>query len=152
MGRVDFVYVRGETGRKIFQTQGATLKLGNVSDPVPRAAHLVAMKVQAMKNDLSRTVQKLADIGFLFIFPFLTKKRFGSTLNSVGCWTVMKRWESEPDRLDLERDLPTTPEDNLAQRRYRDFPAMDLRSYLRFLRSFDPPTLEHLRSGDGKNP
>ncbi len=61
----------------------------------------------------------------------------------------MKRSESEPELLDLERNLPTTPEDNLAQRLYRDFPPMDLVSYLRFLASFDPPTLEQLRSRKG---
>jgi hypothetical protein len=88
MGRVDFVYVRGETRRKIFETQGATLKLGNLSVPVPRAEHLVAMKVQAMKNDPSRTLQELADIGFLIHLPGIdqeeVRKYFeeGGLLNS----------------------------------------------------------------------
>ena len=32
---------------------------------VPRAEHLIAMKVLAIKNDASRTLQELADIGAL---------------------------------------------------------------------------------------
>src|SRR4030095_1158979 len=74
MGRVDFVYVRGETRRKIFETQGATLKLGNLSIPVPRPEHLV--------------VQELADIGFLLHLPGIdqeeVRKYFeeGGLLNS----------------------------------------------------------------------
>jgi hypothetical protein len=33
--------------------------------PVPRKEHLIAMKVQAMKNDPSRTLQEMSDIGYL---------------------------------------------------------------------------------------
>jgi hypothetical protein len=51
-----------------------TLLLGNLSVPVPRAEHLVAMKVQAMKNDPSRTLQELADIGFLIHLPGIDQK------------------------------------------------------------------------------
>jgi len=37
--------------------------------PVPTAEHLVAMKVQAMKNDPSRQLQDLADIQYLLGLP-----------------------------------------------------------------------------------
>ena len=69
MGRVDFVYVEGETGQKLFEGKGTTLRLGKISVPVPQAEHLVAMKVQAMKNDPERALQEMADIGFLLGLP-----------------------------------------------------------------------------------
>lgn len=64
-GRVDAVYVSGDTARELF---GATQMLegpGGAQIPVPSAEHLAAMKVVAIKNDPSRTFQDLADIRFL---------------------------------------------------------------------------------------
>ncbi len=84
MGRVDFVYVRAETRRRIFETRGATLKLGNVSVSVPRAEHLVAMKIQAMKNDPSRTFQELADIGFLVRLPDIDQEEVRRYFENSG--------------------------------------------------------------------
>ena len=37
--------------------------------PVPRREHLIAMKVQAMKNDPSRELQDLADVQALLRLP-----------------------------------------------------------------------------------
>jgi hypothetical protein len=48
---------------------GTTLRLGEHRVPVPRAEHLAAMKVHAMKNDPSRTLQEMADIQFLLRLP-----------------------------------------------------------------------------------
>ncbi len=64
-GRLDFVYVTGATERELFEGCALRLDLGEQTLPVPRAEHIVAMKVQAMKNDPSRTHQELADIGHL---------------------------------------------------------------------------------------
>ena len=65
MGRVDFIYIRGETARRLFAAPGATLRLGNHVLCVPRAEHLAAMKIHAMKNDPGRALQEMADIRFL---------------------------------------------------------------------------------------
>jgi len=65
MGRVDVIYVEGETARQLFEAPGVTLRLGNHDLWVPRAEHLAAMKVHAMKNDPARTLQEMADIRFL---------------------------------------------------------------------------------------
>lgn len=65
MGRVDLIYVDGETARRLFESPGATLRLGGHDLRVPRAEHLAAMKVHAMKNDPGRTLQEMADIRFL---------------------------------------------------------------------------------------
>jgi hypothetical protein len=53
------------------------------------------------------------------------------------------------ERLDLERDLPTTAEDVAALRRLHRQPAMDLDSYFRFLANFPAATLEELAARKG---
>jgi hypothetical protein len=65
MGRVDLIYVDGETARRLFEAPGASFLLGGHDLKVPRAEHLAAMKVHAMKNDPGRALQEMADIRFL---------------------------------------------------------------------------------------
>ncbi len=65
LGRIHFVYVRGESSRKLF---GAVRYEEGPAGPmpVPRPEHLIAMKVLAMKNAPERTQQELADIRHLY--------------------------------------------------------------------------------------
>ncbi len=61
-GRVDFVYVRGETSRRVFaEVRWITGPRGR-RIPVPRPEHLAAMKIQAMHDDPSRAFQEMADL------------------------------------------------------------------------------------------
>lgn len=90
MGRVDFVYVRDETQRRIFEARGATLKLGSISVPVPRAEHIVAMKIQARKNDPSRTFQEMEDIGFLLRLPDIDQEEVRKYFEKSG---LLNRYE-----------------------------------------------------------
>ena len=68
-GGVDVIYVDGETARRLFPACARRLKLGGRDAPVPRAEHLAAMKVQAMRNDPARLVQDLADVQQLLRLP-----------------------------------------------------------------------------------
>lgn len=68
-GRVDIVYVEGETSRRLFEGCRPVLRLSDLMLPVPRPEHLAAMKVQAMKNDPERTLREMADIQFLLSLP-----------------------------------------------------------------------------------
>lgn len=68
-GRVDWVYVSKETARQLFEETTSFTLPGGLRIPVPRAEHLIAMKVAAMKNDPSRTLQDLADIRHLLLQP-----------------------------------------------------------------------------------
>jgi hypothetical protein len=69
LGRIDFVYMGEETSRRLFAE--SRLVKGTVGDliPLPKPEHLAAMKVLAIKNDPSRTLQDLADIRFLITLP-----------------------------------------------------------------------------------
>lgn len=74
MGRVDFIYVAGETSRILFSGHGATLRFGSREIPVPRPEHLAAMKIHAMKNDPGRALQEMADIRFLLQLPGVNRE------------------------------------------------------------------------------
>jgi hypothetical protein len=74
MGRLDFVYVSGDTSQRLLGSAEKMLVLGDISLPVPRAEHLAAMKIQAMKNDPERTFQEMADSLFLLRVPGIDEK------------------------------------------------------------------------------
>ena len=69
LGRIDFVYVRGETAETIFAQTRHILILGDITIPVVRPEHLVALKVFAMKNDPNRALREMADIEYLLRLP-----------------------------------------------------------------------------------
>ncbi len=99
-GRVDFVYVRGETREKIF---GGTRTLegpGGVQCRVPRPEHLAAMKVQAMKQDPSRRFQELADIAALLELPDIDRDEIRGYFERhglLGSWNELKRAQRADD-------------------------------------------------------
>jgi hypothetical protein len=64
-GRIDFMYVRGETSQKIFAGVRELPGPGGRPIPLPRPEHLIAMKVRAMKDAPERSWQELVDIGYL---------------------------------------------------------------------------------------
>ena len=65
-GRVDFMYVRGNTAEKLFASAKELPGPGGRPILVPKPEHLIAMKVQAMKDAPERTWQDLVDIAYLF--------------------------------------------------------------------------------------
>jgi hypothetical protein len=69
LGRLDFIYVRGETREALFAGCRAVQGPGGRPISVPRPEHFAAMKVQAMKNDPARTLQDKADVQFLLGLP-----------------------------------------------------------------------------------
>jgi len=81
LGRVDFVYVRGETGEDLFRATRDLKGPGDLSVPVPKPEHLAAMKVLAMKNDPDRTFQELADIRVLMKQPGVDREEIRRYFN-----------------------------------------------------------------------
>jgi hypothetical protein len=73
LGRLDFIYVDQHTADLLFDHARPMTILPGVDAPVPRAEHLAAMKVLAMKNDPSRTFQDMADIQALLRLPGVDK-------------------------------------------------------------------------------
>jgi len=78
------VYVEGETSRLLFGSVATMQVLQGVSVAVPRAEHLAAMKIQAMKNDPARTFQEMADILFLLRLPGIDEKEVKGYFEKQG--------------------------------------------------------------------
>jgi hypothetical protein len=83
-GSVDIVYVDEVTARRLFPACSRTLKLGAREVPVPRAEHLIAMKVQAFRNDPSRELQDLADIQHLLGLPDTSREEVRGYFERAG--------------------------------------------------------------------
>jgi len=73
LGRLDFVYVEGDTAKTIFAGAAPILILEDLSIPVVRPEHLIALKVFAMKNDPERSFREMADIQKLLELPGIDK-------------------------------------------------------------------------------
>ena len=69
LGRVDVVYVRGNTSRELFAAVRIVAGPGESTVPILRAEHLAAMKIFAIKNDPTRKLAELEDIRFLLAVP-----------------------------------------------------------------------------------
>ena len=84
LGRLDFIYVSAETSIRLFAAPGATLHFGNRELQVPRAEHLAAMKILAMKNDPGRSLQEMADIRFLLQLPGIKEEEIREYFDKAG--------------------------------------------------------------------
>lgn len=65
LGRVDIVYLHGETAERFFPAVRSLAGPGGLTIPVAAPEHLIAMKLYAIRNDPSRKLQDLADIARL---------------------------------------------------------------------------------------
>jgi hypothetical protein len=95
-GRVDFLYVRGETARRLFATLRPVPGPGGRDILVPRPEHLIAMKVQAMRDSPDRTWQELVDIGYLVGLEGVDRTEVRGYFERHG---LMERWH------EIERSL-----------------------------------------------
>jgi hypothetical protein len=92
-GRVDVVYVRGDTAEQLFAAVHRVGGPGGLDMPVPAAEHLAAMKVLAMKNDPQREQQELADISFLLRRPDVDRERVREYFRQHGLMEQFHRVE-----------------------------------------------------------
>lgn len=95
-GRVDFIYVRDETAARLFAGVAVAPGPAGRPVPVPRKEHLIAMKVQAMKNDPTRSLQDMSDIGYLLKLEGINRDEAREYFVKAG---LLERWE------DLKREL-----------------------------------------------
>jgi hypothetical protein len=83
-GSVDVVYVDEGTARQLFPACTRTLRLGGREVPVPSPEHLIAMKVQALRNDPTRELQDLADIQYLLGLPETSRENVRGYFERAG--------------------------------------------------------------------
>lgn len=95
-GRVDFIYVQGDTADRLFDGVRVVPGPSGRSVMVPRPEHVIAMKVQAMKNAPERTWQDMADIGYLLTLAGTDRHEVREYFVKAG---LEERWD------ELERTL-----------------------------------------------
>ncbi len=83
-GRVDVVFVRGETCRRVFAESRRIAGPGGQEITVPSPEHLAAMKVLAMKNDPDRLWQDLADVRHLLTLPGVDRRAIRTSFDKHG--------------------------------------------------------------------
>ncbi len=84
LGRVDVIYVDGETSRALFAGAREGISLGGRRFSVPRPEHLVAMKVHAIKNDPRRELGDLADVQALLRLPGIDREEVEGYFERAG--------------------------------------------------------------------
>lgn len=93
LGRVDVVYLRGDTSRSVLSAATVRPGPGGAPIPVPRAEHLAAMKAFAIKNDPRRAARELADIRDLLAAPGIDRDEVREYLIRYGLEGLLDRLE-----------------------------------------------------------
>jgi hypothetical protein len=93
LGRLDVVYLRGESSMAILE--GATMQDGpsGVRIPVPRPEHLAALKIFAIKNNPLRVLQDLEDVRRILQFPGVDKDEIEGYFRRYGLEGLLDRIE-----------------------------------------------------------
>jgi len=84
LGRIDFIYVEGETADIILSEARPLLVLDDISVPVVRTEYLIALKVFAMKNDPERSFREMADLQYLLKLPGLDLEEIRGYFEKYG--------------------------------------------------------------------
>ncbi len=84
LGRVDFVYVRGDTKEAVFDSARRVEGPGGRPVLVPKPEHLAAMKILAVKNDPDRKLQDLADVAAIARLPNVDLAEIEATFERHG--------------------------------------------------------------------
>jgi hypothetical protein len=94
-GRLDFIYVNSYTADRLFA--GVRTVSGPAGRPlrVPQPEHLIAMKVQAMKNAPERTWQDMADISYLLTLAGIDRHAVREYFVKAG---LEERWDELESR------------------------------------------------------
>lgn len=144
LGRLDLIWVEGETSRKLFAASVERPGPGGRPTRVPRPEHLVAMKVRAIQGRPSRALRDAPDLAFLLSLPGIDEDEAVSRSYAPVSSSSGKGSHVDPGNLDLGELPIATGADAEALERARPGP-MSLDEYARFVVGF-PWTSEQLRA------
>jgi hypothetical protein len=83
-GSVDLLYVYGDTADRVFGDASSRFVAGQIEAPVPKPEHLIAMKVQAIKNAPKRVSIDVPDIEFLLKLPGIDRAAVRDYFDRAG--------------------------------------------------------------------
>jgi hypothetical protein len=93
LGRIDVVYVGGETRDKIFGGLSTCAGPGGIEIPVPRPEHLAAMKLFGIKNNPRRALQDLEDVARIMDLPGVDVAEIKAYFERYGLGELLDRLE-----------------------------------------------------------
>ncbi|HEX8252653.1 MAG TPA: hypothetical protein VF846_05870 [Thermoanaerobaculia bacterium] len=94
-GRVDLLYLYGTTAERLFAEAGSRLVAGDIAAPVTKPEHLIAMKVQAIKNAPRRVSIDVPDIEFLLRLPGVDRAAVRDYFDRAGLLRIYDVIEKE---------------------------------------------------------
>jgi hypothetical protein len=96
LGRLDLVWVEGETSRRLFDA--AVERPGPDGRPilVPRPEHLVAMKVRAIQSQATRAVRDSPDLQHLLALPGIDHNEVRGYFEKAGLAELYERLKPAP--------------------------------------------------------
>lgn len=96
LGRLDLIWVEGETSRKLFAAAVERPGPGNRPTLVPRPEHLVAMKVRAIQGRPTRALRDGPDLAFLLALPGIDENEAREPFVRAGLVELWERLRSRP--------------------------------------------------------
>jgi hypothetical protein len=93
LGRIDVVYVEGDTATRVFGSLVMKPGLEGREIPVPRAEHLAAMKLFGIKNNPRRVMQDLEDVRRILELPGVDAAEIRGYFERYGLEELLERIE-----------------------------------------------------------
>lgn len=97
-GQVDLMYLYGATADRVFENAAHRLVAGSIRAPVPKPEHLIAMKVQAIKNAPRRVSIDVPDIEYLLTLPGIDRRVVRDYFERAGLLRIFDVIEKDAGR------------------------------------------------------
>jgi hypothetical protein len=98
LGRVDLMYLYGDTADRVFADAILRLVAGDTQAPVPKPEHLIAMKVQAIRNAPRRVSIDVPDIEYLLTLPNIDREAVRDYFQRAGLLRILDVLEKDAGR------------------------------------------------------
>jgi len=95
LGKIDLLYVYGDTADKVFGSVSRRIAAGDVSAPVLSPEHLAMMKALAMKNRPPRVLIDSPDVAFLLDLPSTDRNAVRDYFERIGLLELYERITNE---------------------------------------------------------
>lgn len=97
-GAVDLLYLYGDTADRVFADAHQRIVAGASHLPVPKPEHLIAMKVQAIKNAPRRVSIDVPDIEYLLTLPDIDRRVVRDYFERAGLLRIFDVIEKDAGR------------------------------------------------------
>jgi len=96
LGRLDLIWVEGETSRKLWASAQERPGPGGEPARVPKPEHLVAMRVRAIQGRATRALRDGPDLEFLLALPGIDENEAREPFERAGLGELWERLRPRP--------------------------------------------------------